>query len=160
VYVKIVQFVGQDVGVRGGLQDLCDVFQADGGVGVLFCRKVEGRTRRKLEVLDDGIGTDGVEDVSEGLGGEGGDGEVDGGCEEGEEEGGRRGVVAGQGIGWRGGARKGRGEGMACAGNEGGGHVERGAAAVQACDGYPRERVRWAEERGDTRTRTLRGAVR
>jgi hypothetical protein len=110
VYVKIVQFVGQDVGVRGGLEDLCDVFQADGGIGVLSCRKVEGRTHRKLEVLDDGIGTDGVEDVGSGLGGKGGDGEVDGGCEEGEEDGGCRGVVARQGIGWRGGARKRRGE--------------------------------------------------
>lgn len=74
------------------------MFQADGGVGVLFCRKVEGRASGELEVMDDCVGADGVEDVSERLGGEGGDGEVDGGCEEGEKEGGRRGVVAGRGI--------------------------------------------------------------
>lgn len=105
MYVKVVQFISQEImGVRGGrglrgLEDLCDVFQADGGVRVLFCRKVKGRTGRESEVRDDCIRADGVEDVSEGLGSERGDGKIDGGCEEGEKKGGRRGVVAVRDIG-------------------------------------------------------------
>lgn len=65
------------------MEDLCDVFQTDGGARILFCGKVEGSAGGESEVMDGCIGTDGVEDVSEGLGGKRGDGEVDGGCEEG-----------------------------------------------------------------------------
>lgn len=140
-----MQFIGQRImGVRGGrrgrgLEDLCDVFQADGGVRVLFCRRVKGRTGRESEVRDDCIWADGVQDVSEGLGSERGDGEIDGSCEEGEKEGGRRRVVAVREIGYWGRTRKGRGEGVECAWNERRGNVKRGTAAVEARDAYPRE---------------------
>lgn len=76
------------------------MFQANGGVKVIFCKKVKGRTSGESEVRDDCIGTDGIEDVSEGLGSERGDGEVDGGCEEGKKEGGRGGLVVTRRIGW------------------------------------------------------------
>lgn len=82
------------------------MFQANGGVKVVFCGKVKGRASGELEVRDDCIRTDGIEDASEGLGGERGDGEVDGGCKKGEKEGGRGRVVVTRKIRWRGRARK------------------------------------------------------
>ena len=47
------------------VEDLCNVFQASGGWRVFI--EVEGRTSRELEVMDDSVGTDSVEDVSERL---------------------------------------------------------------------------------------------
>lgn len=115
------------------------MFQANGGVKVVVCRKVKGRTSGELEVRDGCIGTDGIEDASEGLGGERGYGEVDRSCKKGKQEGGRGGVVVTRRIRWWGRAGKGRREGMVGGWNEGRGHVERRAAAVKACDAYPRE---------------------
>ena len=74
------------------------MFQANSGVWILFCRKVEGRASGELKILDDCIGTDGVEDVSEGLGSDRGDGKVDRGRKEGEKKGGRRRMMAAREI--------------------------------------------------------------